>query len=87
MSHHSGSSNKGNMAKKEVLSIFEVLWKPDYNRAIIAVVAVMLAQQLCGMPTPPQQLLSQDLFKFAADQLPSANIMSYRHQQHNNVRC
>lgn len=38
------------MTKKEVLSIFEVLWKPDYNRAIIAVVAVMLAQQLCGMP-------------------------------------
>ena len=47
------------MAKKEVLSIFEVLWKPDYNRAIIAVVAVMLAQQLCGMPTLPQRLLSQ----------------------------
>jgi hypothetical protein len=47
------------MAKKEVLSIFEVLWKPDYNRAIIAVAAVMLAQQLCGMPTPPRQLLSQ----------------------------
>lgn len=52
MSHHSGSSNKGNIAKGEVLSIFEVLRKPDYNRAIIAVVAVMLAQQLCGMAPP-----------------------------------
>src|SRR3954453_20415908 len=85
MSHHSASSNKGNTTKKEVISIFEVLWKPEYNRAIIAVVAVMLAQQLFGMPPLHSRLLSLALLKLAADRLPSANIMSNRFQQHNNV--
>jgi hypothetical protein len=59
MSHHSGGSTKGNMIKKDVLSIFDVLWKPDYNRAIIAVIAVMLAQQLCGMPISQSDSLPQ----------------------------
>src|SRR5271155_3329147 len=55
------------MTKKEVLSIFEVLWKPDYNRAIIAVVAVMLAQQLCGMPP----LHSSSLAKLSSNSPPT----------------
>jgi hypothetical protein len=50
ISHRGGGSTTANMIKKEVLSIFDVLWKPEYNRAVIAVIAVMLAQQLCGMP-------------------------------------
>lgn len=48
ISHHSGGPTKGNTTKKDILSIFDVLWKPEYNRAIIAVIAVMIAQQLCG---------------------------------------
>ena len=51
MSHHSGGSTKRDMTKRDILSIFDVLWKPQYNRAIVAVIAVMLAQQLCGMLT------------------------------------
>jgi MFS family permease len=87
LSHHSGGSNKGITAKKEVLSIFEVLWIPDYNRAIIAVVAVMLAQQLCGMPPLYSSSLANLSPQLSAGQLPSTNIMSYRYQQHNNVWC
>jgi hypothetical protein len=76
LSHHSGGSNKGNTAKREVLSILEVLWKPEYNRAIIAVVAVMLAQQLCGMGLTLQQLLQPSfLLDSPANQLPCANVM------------
>ena len=51
MSHHSGSSTKGHMLKKDVVTIFGVLRNPETNRAIIAVVMVMVAQQLCGMYT------------------------------------
>jgi hypothetical protein len=48
VSNHPGGPPKSNMIKKDLLSIFDVLWRPDYNRAIIAVIVVMLAQQLCG---------------------------------------
>lgn len=34
--------------KKDVLSIFEVIRRPEYNRAAIVVMMVMVAQQLCG---------------------------------------
>ncbi|KAI9812930.1 MAG: hypothetical protein M1827_004448 [Pycnora praestabilis] len=36
-------------SKKTQISFFDVIWHPEYNRAIVAVVAVMLAQQLCGI--------------------------------------
>jgi MFS family permease len=47
-SHHSEVPTQRKTTRKDILSIFEVLWKPEYNRAIIAVIAVMIAQQLCG---------------------------------------
>ena len=45
MSQH---SNDGTSFKKDVIGIFDVIVNPQYNRAFIAVVMVMLGQQLCG---------------------------------------
>lgn len=50
MSHHSETStSKRKRAKKEVLGILQVIRHPEYNKAVIAVMMVMLAQQLCGI--------------------------------------
>jgi MFS family permease len=50
MSHHSDASNsKKNIAKDDALTILQVLRHPEYNKAAIAVVAVMVAQQLSGI--------------------------------------
>ena len=45
MSQH---SDEGADFKKDVVGIFDVIVHPQYNRAFIAVVTVMLGQQLCG---------------------------------------
>ena len=53
-SHHSAASTtKRNMAKKEILGILQVIRHPEYNKAVIAVMMVMLAQQLCGKHNSP----------------------------------
>jgi len=46
MSHHSGSSGS---AKKATMGMLEVIRHPDNNKAVIAVVMVMIAQQLTGI--------------------------------------
>ena len=46
--HPPGTHTKTKTTKPSV-SIFEVAFKLEYNRAILAVVMVMLAQQLCGI--------------------------------------
>jgi len=48
MSHHSGSVTKTETVKQDVVGIFQVLYRPEYNRGTIAVVIVMMGQQLCG---------------------------------------
>jgi hypothetical protein len=59
MSHHSDASNsKKNIAKDDALTILQVLRHPEYNKAAIAVVAVMVAQQLSGMLLPNSSNLS-----------------------------
>ena len=48
---HSTLSSSNEDPKKAAVGMFNILWHPDYHKAVIAVVAVMLAQQLCGMPS------------------------------------
>lgn len=48
MPEHSGTASKRKEASKEVIGILGVLRHPDHHKAIIAVVMVMLAQQLTG---------------------------------------
>jgi len=48
-SHHSDSSNSKKSSYKPLVGIFDIVWDPDYHSAIIAVIGVMLAQQLCGI--------------------------------------
>ena len=45
MSRH---SDEGADFKNDLVGIFDVIVHPQYNRAFIAVVTVMLGQQLCG---------------------------------------
>ncbi|KAF2817137.1 uncharacterized protein BDZ99DRAFT_404568 [Mytilinidion resinicola] len=50
MSHHSDASiSKRDLANKEVLGLLQVVRHPQYHKAAIAVMMVMLAQQLCGI--------------------------------------
>ncbi|KAF2652755.1 hypothetical protein K491DRAFT_706219 [Lophiostoma macrostomum CBS 122681] len=50
MSRHSDTAgSKRNIAKEDALTILQVLRHPEYNKAAIAVVAVMVAQQLSGI--------------------------------------
>ena len=42
-------SNKTETAKKETLGIFQVIAHPQYNRAVFAVMMIMVAQQFCGI--------------------------------------
>ena len=46
---HETSTSKRHMAKDATMGMFNVLLHPEYNRATLAVVAVMVAQQLCGI--------------------------------------
>lgn len=41
---------KRDLARKQVVGIFEVIRHPEYNKATFAVMMVMLAQQFCGKP-------------------------------------
>ena len=41
---------KRDIARKQVVGIFEVIRHPEYNKATFAVMMVMLAQQFCGRP-------------------------------------
>lgn len=45
----SPTHKKRDAIKKSTIGMFEVILHPNYNRAILAVVAVMVAQQLCGI--------------------------------------
>jgi hypothetical protein len=58
-SHHSEVPTQRKTTRKDILSIFDVLWRPEYNRAIIAVIAVMLAQQLCGKSLSKRSVLPE----------------------------
>ncbi|KAF2470176.1 uncharacterized protein BDR25DRAFT_334648 [Lindgomyces ingoldianus] len=50
ISHHSESStSKRKLAKEDALSIIQVLRHPEYSKAAIAVIMVMLAQQFSGI--------------------------------------
>jgi len=49
MSHHSGSTAIDPFAKKEAMGMIEVIFHPHNNKAVIAVVMVMIAQQLTGI--------------------------------------
>ncbi|KAJ9638968.1 Bifunctional purine biosynthesis protein PurH [Coniosporium tulheliwenetii] len=49
MSHHSGSSSKSKMARQDIQGIWQVLRHPETYKAVVAVIMVMLAQQLCGI--------------------------------------
>ncbi|KAI9705146.1 MAG: hypothetical protein M1836_006929 [Candelina mexicana] len=46
---HSTSSPSNENPKKAAVGMYNILWHPHYHKAVIAVVAVMLAQQLCGV--------------------------------------
>lgn len=54
-------------SEKESIGLFKVFTHPDYYKAIIAVVGVMLAQQLCGINAVIMYSVS-----FLSDLLPSA---------------
>ena len=54
-------------SEKESIGIFQVITHPDYYKAIIAVVGVMLAQQLCGINSVIMYSVS-----FLSDLLPTA---------------
>ncbi len=61
---HMSNGAEGNGAdakdiKKDVLSIFDVIRRPEYNRAAIVVMMVMVAQQLCG-ESPASNLCSSE---------------------------
>lgn len=45
MSQHSDENTD---IKRDIVGIFDVIVHPEYNRGTIAVVMVMLGQQLCG---------------------------------------
>jgi hypothetical protein len=49
MSHHSGTSIAKAHEKMKHLGMLEVIRHPDHYKAVIAVVGVMIAQQLTGM--------------------------------------
>ncbi|KAI9663823.1 MAG: hypothetical protein M1821_007313 [Bathelium mastoideum] len=42
-------SRKRDVARKQVVGIFEVIRHPEYNKATFAVMTVMVAQQFCGI--------------------------------------
>jgi len=67
--------SKRSEARKEMVSMWHVIRNPEYNKAAIAVIMVMLAQQLCGT------------YYGASRSLPTATDIIYRHQQHRHVRC
>ena len=46
---HSETSSKKSVLEKETIGILKVLVHPKYNRATIAVMTIMVAQQLCGI--------------------------------------
>lgn len=46
---HRQPSSKTTKSNKEGVGIFEVVSHPDHHKAIVAVVGVMFAQQLCGI--------------------------------------
>lgn len=51
MTEHSGgrgSDSNREQVKKDLVGIFEVLRSPEHNQAVIVVMMVMVAQQLCG---------------------------------------
>jgi len=41
--------SKRREAKKEIVGMWHVIRNPEYNKAAIAVIMIMIAQQLCGM--------------------------------------
>ena len=49
MQQHEAPS-KSQAVKNEFLSMFDVIVHPKYNRAAVAVIVVMLAQQFTGKP-------------------------------------
>jgi hypothetical protein len=49
MSQHSGASNIKAHEKMKHLGMLDVIRHPDHYKAVIAVVGVMIAQQLTGM--------------------------------------
>ena len=46
---HSPTSNQDARKPKESIGIVQVVFHPDHSKAIVAVVMVMLSQQLCGI--------------------------------------
>lgn len=46
---HDEHPRKTDVLKQETLGIFQVVAHPDYNRAIFAVMMIMMAQQFCGI--------------------------------------
>ena len=53
VSHHSGTPSGNSFGKTKHLGMLDVVRHPEHNKAVLAVVMVMIAQQLTGTSLPP----------------------------------